>query len=51
MPFGSPALLFAGGNVSPQNDAGYEAFLTLSPNSQTLNFAGYCQAYLSPALM
>jgi hypothetical protein len=45
MPFGSPALLFAGGNVLPQNDAGYEAFLTLAPNSQTLNFAGYCQAY------
>ena len=45
MPFGSPALLFAGGNVAPGNDAGYEAFLTLAPNGQTLNFGGYCEAY------
>jgi hypothetical protein len=45
MPFGSPALLFAGSNVSPGNDAGYEAFLTRSPNGSTLTFAGYCQAY------
>lgn len=41
MPFGSPALLFAGAG----NDAGYEAALTRAPNGQTLNFAGYCQAY------
>ena len=41
LPFGSPALLFAGTG----SDAGYEAFLTLAPNGQTLNFAGYCQAY------
>ena len=26
-------------------DAGYEAFLTLAPNGQNLNFAGYCHAY------
>ena len=45
MPFGSPALLVGGANVAPANDAGYEAFLTLAPNGQTLNFAGYCQAY------
>ena len=41
LPFGSPALLFAGAG----SDAGYEAFLTLAPNGQTLAFAGYCQAY------
>ena len=41
MPFGSPALLFAGAG----NDAGYEALLTLAPNGQDLTFAGYCQAY------
>jgi len=45
MPFGSPALLFAGSNVAPGNDAGYEAFLSLAPNGETLTFAGYCQAY------
>jgi hypothetical protein len=48
MPLGSPALLFAGANEAPFNDAGYEAFLTLSPNGQTLAFAGYCQAYPFP---
>ena len=26
LPFGSPTLLIAGGNVSPGNDAGYELF-------------------------
>jgi hypothetical protein len=45
MPFGSPALLIAGSNVSPGNDAGYEAFLSRAPNGRTLNFGGYCQAY------
>jgi hypothetical protein len=45
MPFGSPALLIAGSNVSPRNDAGYEAFLSRAPNGRTLNFGGYCQAY------
>ncbi len=45
MPFGSPALLVAGSNVSPGNDAGYEAFLSLSTNGQTLSFGGYCLAY------
>jgi hypothetical protein len=45
MPFGSPALLVAGSNVSPGKDAGYEAFLTRAPNGQTLNFVGYCEAY------
>ena len=41
MPFGSPALLVAGAGP----DAPYEAVLTRSPNGQTLNLAGYCQAY------
>jgi hypothetical protein len=41
MPFGSPALIFAGAG----NDAGMSALLTLSGDSQTLNFAGYCLAY------
>ena len=41
MPYGSPALLVAG--TGP--DAAYEAVLTRSPNGQTLNLAGYCQAY------
>jgi hypothetical protein len=41
MPFGSPALLVAGAGP----DAAYEALLTRSPNGQTLNLAGYCQAY------
>ncbi|HVM47347.1 MAG TPA: immunoglobulin domain-containing protein [Candidatus Acidoferrum sp.] len=38
---GSPSLLVAGAGA----DAPYEAFLTLAPNAQTLNFGGYCQAY------
>jgi len=41
LPFGSPALLVAGAGP----DAPYEGFLTLAPNAQSLNFAGYCQAY------
>ena len=45
LPFGSPALLIAGGNVSPGNDAGYEAFLSRAPNGQNVSFGGYCQAY------
>jgi hypothetical protein len=45
LPFGSPALLVAGSNVSPGNDAGYEAFLSRATNGGTLSFGGYCQAY------
>jgi hypothetical protein len=41
MPFGSPALLVAGAGP----DAAYEGLLTLATNGQSLNFAGYCQAY------
>jgi hypothetical protein len=44
MPFGSPALLFAGSGA----DASVEALMTLSPagpNGQTLTIAGYCEAY------
>jgi hypothetical protein len=41
LPPGSPAVLFAGAGA----DAGYEAFLTLSPNGEALSFAGYCEAY------
>jgi hypothetical protein len=41
LPFGSPALLVAGAGP----DAPYEGVLTLAPNGQSLNFAGYCQAY------
>lgn len=40
-----PALLVCGANLSPFNDAGYQAFLTRAANGQTLDFAGYCQAY------
>ena len=38
---GSPAMLFAGTGA----DAPYEAFLALSPDGESINFAGYCQAY------
>ncbi len=41
MPFGSPALLVAGAGA----DAPYEGLLTLAPNGQSLNFAGYCEPY------
>lgn len=41
MPFGSPALIFAGAG----NDAANGALLTLSGDTQTINFAGYCLAY------
>ncbi len=43
LPFGSPALLVAGGNTD--GDAAFEAFLTLSTDGQTLDFAGYVQGY------
>jgi hypothetical protein len=42
---GSSALLIAGSNVSPGNDAGYEAFLGRAPNGLSLSFGGYCLAY------
>lgn len=45
LPTGSSALLIAGSNVSPGNDAGYEAFLGRAPNGLSLSFGGYCQAY------
>lgn len=45
LPAGSSALLVAGANVSPGNDAPYEAFLARAPNGLSISFAGYCQAY------
>ena len=45
MPAGSSSLLIAGGNVSPGNDAPYEAFLARAPNGLSISFGGYCQAY------
>jgi hypothetical protein len=45
LPAGSSALLIAGGNVSPGNDAPYEAFLARAPNGLSISLGGYCQAY------
>jgi hypothetical protein len=45
LPVGSASLLIAGGNVSPGNDAPYEAFLARAPNGLSISFGGYCQAY------
>jgi hypothetical protein len=45
LPVGSSSLLIAGGNVSPGNDAPYEAFLARAPNGLSISFGGYCQAY------
>jgi hypothetical protein len=45
LPAGSSCLLFAGGNVPPGNDAGYEAFLGRAPNGLSLSFLGYVQGY------
>ncbi len=45
LPAGSSALLIAGANVSPGNDAGNEAFLGRAPTGLSLSFGGYCQAY------
>ncbi len=45
MPFGSPALLVCGGNLAPANDAPFQALLSRSGDGQTINFAGYCDAY------
>ncbi|HEX3719718.1 MAG TPA: hypothetical protein VH595_17335 [Verrucomicrobiae bacterium] len=45
LPAGSSSLLIAGGNVSPGNDAPYEAFLARAPNGLSISFGGYCQAY------
>jgi hypothetical protein len=41
LPFGSPALIFAGAG----GDSALGAFLTRSTDGQTINFAGYCEAY------
>jgi hypothetical protein len=48
LPPGSSALLIAGSNVSPGNDAGYEAFLGRAPTGLSLSFLGYCQGYPFP---
>ena len=48
LPPGSSSLLIAGSNVSPGNDAGYEAFLGRAPNGLSLSFGGYCLAYPFP---
>ena len=45
LPAGSSCLLFAGSNVSPGNDAGYEAFLGRAPTGLSLSFLGYVQGY------
>ncbi len=45
LPPGSLSLLIAGGNVSPGNDAAFEAFLGRPPNGLSLSFGGYCLAY------
>ena len=48
LPAGSSSLLIAGSNVSPGNDAGYEAFLGRAPNGLSLSFIGYCLGYPFP---
>ncbi len=45
LPTGSSSLLIAGSNVSPGNDAGYEAFLARAPTGLSLSFIGYCLGY------
>jgi hypothetical protein len=48
LPSGSVSLLIAGSNVSPGNDAGFEAFLGRAPNGLSISFGGYCLAYPFP---
>ncbi len=45
LPPGSSSMLIAGSNVSPGNDAGYEAFLGRAPTGLSLSFIGYCLGY------
>lgn len=45
LPPGSSSLLIAGANVSPGNDAAYEAFLGRAPNGLSISFGGYCLGY------